>query len=227
MDRTRSLGHRTSLALLEQAGSTVVDRGDHVLVSTASNPDFWWGNFLLLREPPTVEQAPEWVARFEKELPWAEHRAFGLDDPDAPTSAFSTLADLGYRVERNTVMTARSLHSQSYSTPVAATRLLKGGSDWEQHLGLSLLVYPEPEGGTVSAFTRARAAARRRVVEAGAGVWVGAFVDEQLVSQLGILRPVKGWVATRTSRLIRTFVDAGWPARWSASRGGSCSHRGR
>ena len=65
MESVRSLGYRTSLSPLQQAGSTVVDHGDHVPVSTAGNPDSGWGNFLLLRQPPTTEQAPEWVARLE------------------------------------------------------------------------------------------------------------------------------------------------------------------
>ena len=186
------MGHRTRLVLLEQAGSTVVDRGDHVLVATPSNPDFWWGNFLLLREPPSADQAPDWVARFEEELPWATHRAFGLDDPQAPADAFTPFAHLGYEVERSAVMTAESLPGSAVLPPADLHRPLVGDDDWEQHLALHLQVYPPPEGAPVTDFARRRALARRQVVETGAGVWVGAFVDGRLVSQLGILRAGDG-----------------------------------
>ena len=188
----RSLGYRTTLSLLEQAGSTVDDRGDHVLVSTESNPDFWWGNFMLLHDRPSADQALEWVARFEEELPWAAHRAFGLDDPHAPGGALSAFAQLGYQVERSTVMTAEFPPNTGYSSLRTVQRLLIGDHDWEQHLALSLQVYPEPAGGPASDFARKRAMARRRLVEAGAGLWVGAFVDGQLVSQLGILKAGPG-----------------------------------
>lgn len=117
MESVRSLGYRTSLSLLQQAGSTVVEHDDHVVISTAENPDFWWGNFLLLRERPSAERAPEWAARFEEVLPWAKHRAFGLDDPDTPADAFVAFADLGYQVDRNTVMTTRSVPSTAHPAP--------------------------------------------------------------------------------------------------------------
>ena len=188
MEVVRSLGYRTSLALLQQAGSTVVDQGDHVVVSTADNPGFWWGNFMLLRQPPSTEQAPEWVARFEAELPWAHHRAFGLDDPHARSDAFDAFVGLGYGVERSTVMTAGSVSRISRRTAGATFRPLDGDRDWAQHLDLSLVVYPGSEEDPGSSFAQARAKARRRVVETGAGVWFGAFVEGRLVSQLGVMR---------------------------------------
>lgn len=188
MEFVRSLGYRTSLSLLHQSGSTVVDHRDHVTVSTADNPDFWWGNFLLLRQAPSTEQAPEWVARFEAELPWARHRAFGLDDPHPPSIAFDAFAGLGYEVERSTVMTTESVPRTSRPAADATCRPLEGDSDWEQHLDLSLIVYPGSEADSGPSFARARAETRRRVVETGAGVWVGAFVGDQLVSQLGVVR---------------------------------------
>src|SRR5258708_28834018 len=46
----RSLGYRTDLAILALEGSQVTDQGDHLVIRTAGNPDYWWGNFLLLRD---------------------------------------------------------------------------------------------------------------------------------------------------------------------------------
>ena len=49
----RSLAFRTDLALLERGGTEVTDRGTHLVVRTPGNPTFYWGNFMLLSEPPT------------------------------------------------------------------------------------------------------------------------------------------------------------------------------
>src|SRR5215470_5926613 len=46
----RSLGYRTDLAILALEGSQVTDHGDHLVIRTPGNPDYWWGNFLLLRD---------------------------------------------------------------------------------------------------------------------------------------------------------------------------------
>ena len=51
-----SLGFRTDLALLERSGSTIDDRGDHLVITTPSNPGFYWGNFLLLDQVPAAER---------------------------------------------------------------------------------------------------------------------------------------------------------------------------
>src|SRR4051794_25178189 len=60
----RSLGFRTDLMLRRLADATVEDRGDHAVVTTAANPGFWWGNFLLLAEPP--RDIGPWVAAFQR-----------------------------------------------------------------------------------------------------------------------------------------------------------------
>lgn len=188
----RSLGYRTDVSLLRMSGSTVIDRGDHVVISTRENPGFWWGNFLLLRDRVSATEASGWLARFETELPWAKHRAFGLDAPDAPADSLSSLAAIGLQVERNTVMTATNVLPSGHPPPDAVIRPLLGDSDWAQHLDLGVLTHHEAGDVTARSFAHARAAAYRRAVEARSGVWVGAFVDGRLVSQLGLLVAGRG-----------------------------------
>ena len=74
-----SLGFRTDLALLERAGSTVEDRGDHLVVRSPYNPSFYRGNFLLLDHVPGADRVGEWLDRFAVALPDTRHRAFGFD----------------------------------------------------------------------------------------------------------------------------------------------------
>ena len=38
----RSLGYRTDLAILTLEGSQVTDCGDHLVIRTPGNPDYWW-----------------------------------------------------------------------------------------------------------------------------------------------------------------------------------------
>ena len=70
-----SLGYRTDLALLRLGGSTIEDRGDHLVVRSPYNPTFYWGNFLLLdRVPDGAEATQQWLDRFAQEFPGAEAR---------------------------------------------------------------------------------------------------------------------------------------------------------
>ena len=63
-----SLGWRTELIFARFDGQ-VVDRGDHLLVLTPTNPGYWWGNFLLFRHAPGAGDFERWTALFDKENP--------------------------------------------------------------------------------------------------------------------------------------------------------------
>ena len=71
-----SLAFRTDLALARLAGSEVDDRGDHVVVRTPDNPDYYWGNYLLLPRPPTAAELSAWEATFARTFPACRHRAY-------------------------------------------------------------------------------------------------------------------------------------------------------
>lgn len=192
VESVRSLGFRTHLAILRLGGSTVTDRGDCLVVATPGSPTFWWGNFLLLRQGVGRGEAEQWLSRFEAELPWAAHRAFGLDDPAAPPEAVAHLGARGFSVDRSVVMTTSAPAGRRGTAAAAVYRRLAGDDDWAQHVALNQQIYPGSGSASELAFVRDRAASHRRAVEAGEGVWLGAFLDGRLVSQLGVLRAGAG-----------------------------------
>ena len=102
-----SLAFRTDLAMLEHSGSEVEDRGDHLVVRTPDNPTFWWGNFLLLAQPPAdTDEARAWLARFEAELPASRHRTFGVDGQNGGLDDLAPFTELGLQADISSVMTA-------------------------------------------------------------------------------------------------------------------------
>ena len=185
----RSLGYRTDLAILELEGSEVADRGDHLVIRTPGNPDYWWGNFLLLRElrPGSGER---WLARFAAEFPGARHVAIGLDEAGAGQAAPGELT--GMIMERNAVLTAGSVHPPPHPNAESVIRPLEGDADWRQARELALAVSADEPGGDAW-FLTARLAAKRALTEAGHGTWYGAFSDGTLVAQLGLITAKSGF----------------------------------
>ena len=179
----RSLGYRTDLAILALEGSQVTDRGDHLVIRTPGNPDYWWGNFLLLRDLKPGSGGG-WLARFAAEFPDAQHTALGLDEPDVRAVDPGELA--GMTMERNAVMTAMSVHAPPHPNTEAVFRTLEGDADWQQSLELTAAVYAGEPGGDAG-FLTAQLAAKRALTEAGHGAWFGAFLGGTLVSQLGLI----------------------------------------
>lgn len=180
----RSLGLRTDLALRRLAGSQVEDRGDHLVVRTPDNPTFWWGNGLVLPEAPTsTAAARRWVETFERELPGAAHRTYSVDGVDGTVADLEPFVGLGFTAEASVVMTARSVHAPPRPDRSATYRPLSTDDDWRQQVQLSMA---GEEAGYDLEFCTRRAAADRRLVEGGHGRWYGAFLQDRLVSSMGL-----------------------------------------
>ena len=101
----------------------VTDRGDHLVIRTPGNPDYWWGNFLLLREL-RPGSGGEWLARFAAAFPDARHITLGLDVTDADAVSAGELA--GMTLERYAVMTAATVHAPPRPNVEALIRPLSG-----------------------------------------------------------------------------------------------------
>ena len=180
----RSLGLRTELALRAYAGSEVEDAGDHLVVRTPANPTFWWGNCLVLADPPADEDAARrWLATFERKLPGAAHRTFYVDGVDGRAADLEPFVPLGFTAEPSVVLTTRSVHPPARPDGEATYRPLADDEDWAQQVELSMA--GEDVGHDRDYCTR-KAAADRSLVDRGHGRWYGAFLDGRLVSSMGL-----------------------------------------
>jgi predicted GNAT family acetyltransferase len=198
-----SLAFRTDLAMLEHSGSTVEDRGTHSVVRTPDNPAFWWGNYLLLPEASYDEDAArEWLATFERELPEAEHRTFGIDGVSGDLGDLRGFAALGMETEVSSVMTATEVHEPPRPNLDATYRPLTTDDDWQRQIVMSRV---GEEYGDAPEFATARAAGHRRLVEQGYGAWWGAFEGDELVSSLGLFTASPGLARFQN---VKTHPDA-------------------
>ena len=179
--RITSLGFRTDVALRVLEGAEVTDRGDYLAVRTPGQPDFWWGNFLLLARVPRPGEAAAWLARFAAEFPAARHVALGVDTArDAPLP--EDLEAAGLAAERAAVLTATQPNPPARPATQAQIRPLDSDADWRQSVELAIRCFDGEDAG----FLERRAAARRRVTQAGHGAWFGAFTGGVLQAQLGL-----------------------------------------
>lgn len=197
-----SLAWRTDLALLGGSGSTVTDRGDHLVVRTPGNPRYYWGNFLLLAEAPSEDHLPGWVEVFERELPDARHRAFGVDGVAGTPTDLAALAAAGYDIEVSTVMSAAAVHPPARPHQEAEVRPLVSDDDWAQQV---VLARAGEEEELTLPFATGKARAHRRLTEQGRGHWWGAFLDGRLVSSLGLFVASEGLARFQD---VKTHPDA-------------------
>ncbi len=185
MDVT-SLGFQTDLMVRRLEGSEVADHPDYVTVRSPANPEFWWGNFLLLPTQAAHGPAAPWLHLFHAEFPGAGHLALGLDGTSDPGPGLDGFTAAGLEVNRETVLTAEALRAPPRPNRDAVYRPLAGDSDWQQAVELQVVSDAAEGRPATRTFTEARYAARRQATEAGHGAWFGAFRDGELVAQLGV-----------------------------------------
>jgi len=179
--RVTSLGFRTDVALRVLEGAGTTDRGDYLVIRTPDNPDFYWGNFLLLGAWPDPGTGDGWLARFAAEFPLARHVALGVDAADEQAEMPGEFLAAGLEPERATVLTCVAVQPPPNRNTEAEIRPLTSGHDWRQSFELGVRCY-----GESGLYLERRAKARRRLTEAGRAAWFGAFTGDRLLAQLGV-----------------------------------------
>ncbi|MHB1473821.1 MAG: GNAT family N-acetyltransferase [Dermatophilaceae bacterium] len=217
-------GWATDLAILEHSGSTVEDRGDHLLVRTPHNPDFHWGHCLFVTDEDAMGDAARWVDAFQLAFPEATWVAIGL--PRMPDDQDAWVAQ-GLDLELDDVLTTRTLPRQT-PLPEGYTVRRLSGQDWAQSVARSVAENDrtdEHDPQSFERFAQGQAQARRALSERDMGASFGAFADDVLIADLGIVR------CGTTARYQSVGTDdehrrhglashlLGVAARWTADRG--------
>jgi GNAT superfamily N-acetyltransferase len=216
----------TDVAILELSGSSVEDRGDHLILRSPGNPRHHWGNCVLVLDPETAEDAARWVGVFHEAFPSADWIAIGL--PRLPREVESW-AENGVALEELEVLTASGAPRKTPLAEGYEARRLEG-DDWEQTVRLTS--DENRRNGSVDpdryeSFTRTRAEVTRAFCESRAGVasYFGAFADGELAAQLGVV------CCGTTARYQQVLTDqehrrrglashlVGLAAEWSAAHG--------
>ena len=158
-----------------------------MVISSPANPAYWWGNFILLAEPPPpAGTADRWLSRFAAEFPGAGHVIFGVDVTDGTGVDPAGFQAAGLQFGCDIVLTANVVHPPPRPDRTASYRPLASPGDWRQAAELRAACRTDGGPGADSDFLHRRVAAERGLTEAGHGAWFGAFRDGRLLAQLGI-----------------------------------------
>lgn len=187
----RNLGYRTNLEILRRGGSVITptsaDEMDYLVTRTPANPSYWWGNFLLLQDAPDPATIPAWQARFAEQLPAARHTAIGFDTTDALDEALlGPWRAAGYEVTHDVVLTADVVSEPPRPNHTATYRPLADLDDWAASMALQMACNDRDLPG-YDTYVADSADVRRQLVDDGHAVWVGAFLDGDLVAQMGLV----------------------------------------
>lgn len=184
-----SLAFRTDLFFSRFEG-IVLDRGDYLVIRTPSNPNFYWGNYLLFHNPPAPGDLQKWQSLFQQEiadLQPAHHMVFGWDSPQGEAGEIQPFLDAGFALNEGVVLTTQQVHApQKYNQEVVVRPLRE---DWEWAQALQNQVdcrAPQYDEEGYIAFKTPKMEGYRQMQRAGMGEWFGAFLGDRLAADLGL-----------------------------------------
>ena len=185
----KSLGYRTDLIFPTFDGE-VIDRGDYLVIHTPTNPTFYWGNFLLFQQAPIEGDLKRWRDLFALEIgtpPECEHQVFGWDSPEGDTGDIQPFMDAGFRLTHAVVLTSGESKRPSKPSSLVSTRSIETEADWDQVIDNQVICreteFEETEYRDYKLQQKPR---YQKMTAANLGNWYGAFIEDQLVADLGL-----------------------------------------
>ena len=222
--RIRPLGWATGVAILQLTGSVVEEHADHVVIRSPHNPDFHWGNCLFVTDDDAVDDAERWWDIFGRAFPEADWVAIGLTRMPDDRAAW---AKLGLELEVDDVLTTRTLPRRLPRAPGYTVRRLTA-KDWGRSAARRVAENRLTQNHDPAAFERfatAQARTHRELSERDLAAWFGAFANDTLVAELGIVRcgttaRYQG-ISTDEEHRGRGLAShlLGVAAQWAADRG--------
>ena len=184
-----SLGYRTDLIFPKFDGE-IIDRGAYLVILTPSNPTFYWGNFLLFPNPPGKDDFGNWKRIFAEEIDSrlnVEHMAFGWDSVEGQLGEVKPFLDEGFNLNQSVVLDTHQVKIPPKYNREVMIRPITEDWEWEQAIQNQIACRP-PEFSLqgYQVFKRGQMERYRQMTRAGLGVWVGAFLEKQLVADLGV-----------------------------------------
>jgi len=185
----QSLGYRTDLIFPKFDGQ-ILDRGSYLVIMTPTNPTYYWGNFLLFPNPPDKGDLENWKAIFFEEIGsqlTVEHFAFGWDTVLGELGEIKPFLDEGFNLSQSVVLFTRQVTMPpKYNQEVVIHPLTE---DWEWEQATQIQIACRQPGHSLDdfqIFKRAQMLRYRQMTRAGLGLWFGAFLEKQLVADLGV-----------------------------------------
>ena len=185
----RSLLLNTDLFFHRFSGE-VLSREGYIVVRTPSNPDYYWGNYLLFDAPPTLDDGPRWVELFDREIAASvpvRHRAFTWDSPEGAPAAVGPFLEQGFSLSSQAGLVAHHPVRSPIIAEGVTVRVLEGDDDWHKAWENQQADLPEGTNSAQhAAYLTKRMAAFRHMANRGCGAWFGAFIGDRLVGDLGL-----------------------------------------
>ncbi|MBA4178253.1 MAG: hypothetical protein C0505_17105 [Leptothrix sp. (in: Bacteria)] len=209
-------GWRTDF-ILHREGALVLERDDCIAVRTPANPDFYWGNFLLLPRPPADGELAHWLARFDTEItalqPASGHVALGVNGPPH-AAGLPAWEAAGFELIETAVIEQRPGELRPPPRPPLGEVLVRPLDLALETEAVIALQLADAHGFEPAGYERHRRAQMQRyaaMARRGTALWFGAWCDGVLAADCGLMRD--GTAPGATGRFQHVSTHPAWRRR--------------
>ncbi len=162
----------------------------YTVVKTPAQPDFFWGNYVMMPAPPEPGDFDRWLAIAGREIGTREARGFmavtwdGIDGETGHIEPF--LAD-GFELLRSEGLVVRDLKCPPHFDEQLCWQLIERPEDWEATDAVHFdPQWPYGNPQQQRAFIAGQRQQAQAMVRVGLGLRFGIKVGTQLAAELGI-----------------------------------------
>ncbi|TPV92765.1 MAG: GNAT family N-acetyltransferase [Myxococcales bacterium FL481] len=184
----RKLGTRSDLIFPRFCGR-IDDRGDYLAIRTPSNPNYYWGNYLVFDHPPVRGCLSRWVNIFHHEFPdyaHPHHYAFAWDDDGRCEPDCTEFLQANFREEREVVLVIDRIEALNHIVRDLEIAECRTAADWDAAWKLLLRTAGPMLTPYHREYCRVCLQHYRRMSEAGKGAWLLARCGGEMVAHVGI-----------------------------------------
>lgn len=211
-------GWRTDFILHRARADTEVRELEGcIAVRTHANPDWYWGNCLVLEDDPADGDLAHWLARFEREVVAGRagmgHVAIGINTPHLEQDLPSWRA-AGLTCHVNAVMRCRGGERRPPAQPPRGEVVVRPIDFGHEVAAVIELELADTHGHAEADYRRYREqqfALMRPLHEAGQLEWFGLWCNGVLAADCGLMREHSGQGAT--ARFQRVATHPAWRRR--------------
>jgi len=186
MNEIENLAYLTDCIFHEYNGSVTRKFGYHV-IRTPTNPGFWFGNCILFKDAPGEDSFGNWLAVHKAEFgDSVAHMTFGWESQSQGITR--EFEDRGFRLNRDVALRLGAYSPSERRNRAVEIRKIVDEREWRAVTKLQVQVDREDFGfeGDDGVFRQTQEMAYKALSKKGRGDWWGAFLDDELVSSMGL-----------------------------------------
>lgn len=178
------LSHKTDLIISSFSGE-VIDRNNYIVIKTPSEPNYFWGNYLLFPKEPEKGDYQKWINIYKSEF--VNKPSFLTFTWDSSIEGLvEEFINNNFKLSKYWVLSTQKVNKPSKYNNNIEIRELKTENDWEQYIDVHINENWYLSSQSQKLFLESQRESAKRIVQSGKGKRFGAFLENKLVGEAGI-----------------------------------------